>query len=119
MTLIECIPNFSTTKESTLKALVNSIEQFNGVKILDLHKDIDHNRSVITLAGEPDGLIEAMLAAAAVAKRAIDLAHHEGVHPRIGALDVCPFVPLAGTPMALAVETAERFAEHVASGIIV
>ncbi len=93
MTLIECIPNFSTINESTLKALVNSIEQFNGVKILDLHKDIDHNRSVITFIGN-ENIFDAAFEVVKTASKLIDISKHKGKHPRIGATDVLPFVVL-------------------------
>ena len=93
MTLIECIPNFSTTKESTLKALVNSIKQFNNVKVLDLHKDIDHNRSVITFMGN-ENVFKAAFEVVKTASELIDINNHKGKHPRIGATDVLPFVAL-------------------------
>ena len=93
MTLIECIPNFSTINESTLKALVNSIEQFNGVKILDLHKDIDHNRWVITFIGN-ENIFDAAFEVVKTASKLIDISKHKGKHPRIGATDVLPFVVL-------------------------
>ncbi len=93
MTLIECIPNFSTINESTLKALVNSIKQFNNVKVLDLHKDIDHNRSVITFIGN-ENIFKAAYEAIKTASKLIDISKHQGKHPRIGSTDVLPFVAL-------------------------
>jgi glutamate formiminotransferase len=83
------------------------------VRLLDVSSDPDHNRSVLTLAGEPADLIGGLLALYEAALAAIDLRRHEGVHPRIGAVDVVPFVPLGDAPMALAAATARRLAAEV------
>jgi glutamate formiminotransferase len=79
------------------------------VRLLDVHADVDHHRSVFTYLGPPDAVERATLALARVAVERIDLRRHAGVHPRVGALDVVPFVPLRGTPMKEAVASARRF----------
>jgi glutamate formiminotransferase len=85
-----------------------------GVRLLDVSSDPDHNRSVLTLAGEPEGLHQGLLALYEAALAEIDLTRHQGVHPRVGAVDVVPFVPLGDTPMAAAVAAAGRLAPEVA-----
>lgn len=85
-----------------------------GVRLLDVSSDPDHNRTVLTLAGESQGLHESLLALYAAALSEIDLTRHQGVHPRVGAVDVVPFVPLGDTPMEVAVAAAERLASEVA-----
>jgi glutamate formiminotransferase len=84
------------------------------VRLLDVSSDPDHNRSVLTLAGEAAGLHAGLLALYEAALGEIDLTRHQGVHPRVGAVDVVPFVPLGGTPMAAAAAVAERLAGEVA-----
>jgi glutamate formiminotransferase len=85
-----------------------------GARLLDVSSDPDHNRTVLTLAGDPEGLHLALLALYEAALAGIDLGAHQGVHPRLGAVDVVPFVPLGDTPMAVAVAAARRLAEEVA-----
>jgi glutamate formiminotransferase len=94
MALIECVPNFSEGCDAArLDAIVAAIER-PGVYVLDRSMDGDHNRSVVTLVGEPEHLLEGMLAGIGKAAELIDLNRHRGVHPRIGATDVVPFVPI-------------------------
>ncbi|MGH9944355.1 MAG: glutamate formimidoyltransferase, partial [Pyrinomonadaceae bacterium] len=98
--LVECVPNFSEGRNAdTIKRLVEAIESVASALVLDTHADADHNRSVVTFAAEPNAAVEAALRAARVAVEAIDLRRHEGQHPRVGALDVLPFVPLRGTSL--------------------
>lgn len=85
-----------------------------GVRILDLSSDVDHNRSVLTLAGEPEALHHGMLALYAAAVAELDLRRHQGVHPRVGVVDVAPFVALGETPPAVAAAAAGRLAAEVA-----
>ena len=113
MTLIECIPNFSTTNESTLEALINTIKKFSNLKFLDLHRDTDHNRSVITFIGNKD----VFLAAFEIIKTAselIDMSKHKGEHPRIGATDVFPFVPLKNIEEKEIIEETRKLAKKIA-----
>jgi glutamate formiminotransferase / 5-formyltetrahydrofolate cyclo-ligase len=94
--------------------LLAAVSGSPGVRLLDASSDPDHNRSVLTLAGDPDALHDALLALYEVALAEIDLTRHEGVHPRGGAVDVTPFVPLGSTPMAVAVAAAERLGAELA-----
>jgi len=94
--LIECVPNFSEgTDAACMEAIVASM-RVDGVHLLDWSMDADHNRSVVTVAGEPAAVVEAAVNAAGKAAETIDLTRQEGVHPRIGAADVIPFVPVKG-----------------------
>jgi glutamate formiminotransferase len=111
--LIECVPNFSEGRSlAVIDAIAGAIGDTAGVAILGRTMDADHNRSVITFAGEPAGVAEAAVRAVAEAVSRIDLNTHRGVHPRIGAADVVPFVPLEGMTLeecaAVAVTVAER-----------
>ena len=111
---IECVPNFSEGRRpDVLAALGGAISSAQGVYLLDRTADVDHNRSVFTFAGEPGPVGEALLAAARVAVERIDLRDHTGVHPRIGALDVAPFVPLEGTSWAATIGAAQAFGERL------
>lgn len=93
--LVECVPNFSEGRDSDVVfEIANAIHSVPGATVLNLGMDADHNRAVITFAAPPQAAVEAALAAARVAVAKIDLTRHQGVHPRIGALDVLPFVPL-------------------------
>ena len=91
---LESVPNFSEGRDrETIDAIAHALSR--GVRLLDVHGDSDHNRSVFTLVGQDEPLVEALLAAIAVARERIDLRRHHGAHPRIGAADVVPLVPLA------------------------
>jgi glutamate formiminotransferase len=111
--LIECVPNFS---EGRIPARIDALEQafaVPGALILHRTSDADHNRSVITVAGPAKALLEGAVRAAAKAAELIDLNHHRGVHPRLGALDVLPFVPLEGASMAECVDLAREAARRI------
>ena len=112
---LECVPNFSDGRDARLAAeLQATIRAVAGVRLLDWHADPDHNRSVATFAGEPGAVERAAFEAIALAARRIDLAAHAGVHPRIGATDVCPFVALEPGEKALAVASAHALGRRVA-----
>lgn len=116
--LVECVPNFSEgRKAETIERLVEEIESVDGAVVLDTHMDPDHNRSVITFVAGPEQIVEAAVRAVALAAELIDLRHHTGQHPRVGATDVLPFVPVRGVTMedcvALAHETGERIASEI------
>ncbi len=112
---LECVPNVSEGRRLDVVArLAEAVTSVAGVRLLDVSSDPDHNRSVLTLAGEPDPLHQALLALYEAALAGIDLNHHRGVHPRVGAVDVVPFVPLGDTPMEVAVAAARRLAPEVA-----
>jgi len=98
--LVECVPNFSEgRKVETIERIARSIESVAGATVLGRHLDVDHNRSVITFVAAPEVIIDAALRAVATAAELIDLRSHAGVHPRIGATDVLPFVPVSGVTM--------------------
>ena len=112
--LVECVPNFSEGRDvGVIAALCEAVRGTAGALLLDETADADHNRSVLTFVGEAEAVLEAALRAAAVAVERIDLREHAGVHPRIGALDVLPFVPLEGTEMEACAELALRAAERL------
>jgi glutamate formiminotransferase len=114
--LVECVPNFSEGRRvEVVDAIAAAVAAVPRVQLLDRTSDADHNRSVLTLAGEPDAVAEAMEDAVAVAVRLIDLRHHEGQHPRIGAVDVVPFVPLGDSTMDECVALARRFGARIAA----
>ncbi len=105
--VIECVPNFSEGRDKhCIDALESAIASVNGSFVLHRTSDPDHNRSVITFAGTPQAVIESALRAAAVAVERINLNHQSGVHPRLGAMDVLPFVPLQGATLRQCVELA-------------
>lgn len=112
--LVECVPNFSEGRdEGKVRAISQAIASVPGSVVLDLEMDSDHHRSVITFVAPPDVAVEAALAGAAKAVELIDLRQHRGAHPRIGALDVLPFVPLSGITLEECVRLAERAAAEL------
>ena len=114
--LVECVPNFSEGRRpEVVDAIRQVIAEIKGVYVLDHHSDEDHNRSVITFVGSPDGVEEAAFQGIKIASTLIDLNEHEGEHPRIGATDVVPFVPISGVSMQDCVEMAKRLGERVGS----
>ena len=114
--LIECVPNFSDARRpEVIEAIQAAIAAVEGVHVLDRHMDVDHNRTVITFVGSPSGVEEAAFRAIAKAAELIDLNEHTGEHPRIGATDVVPFIPISGTTMQECVEIAQRLGQRVAT----
>jgi glutamate formiminotransferase len=114
--LVECVPNFSEGRRlAVVDALADAVRSVAGAHLLDQTSDPDHNRSVLTFAGTPDSVAAAMEAAVAVAVAQIDMERHEGQHPRIGAVDVIPFVPLGETTMEECVALARRFGGRIAA----
>jgi glutamate formiminotransferase/glutamate formiminotransferase/formiminotetrahydrofolate cyclodeaminase len=112
--IVECVPNFSEGRnQTTVRALVHAVESVPGVWLLDQTMDRDHHRSVLSFAGEPDAVVEAAFRAIRVATDLIDLRKHKGVHPRVGATDVVPFVPLRGATMQDCIHLAKRLGQQV------
>ena len=112
--IVECVPNFSEGRnQTTVRALVNAVESVPGVWLLDQTMDRDHHRSVLSFAGEPDAVAEAAFRAIRVATDLIDLRKHKGVHPRVGATDVVPFVPVRGATMQDCIHLAKRLGQRV------
>jgi glutamate formiminotransferase/formiminotetrahydrofolate cyclodeaminase len=118
MKIIECIPNFSDARRpEVVEAIINSVAQVPNVHVLDRHSDMDHNRTVLTFIGDPAGVEEAAYQGIAKAVELIDLNHHQGEHPRLGAADVVPFVPISDVTMQECVEIARRLSKRVADNL--
>jgi glutamate formiminotransferase / formiminotetrahydrofolate cyclodeaminase len=112
--LVECVPNFSEGRDATtIDALRSAVTAVAGVRLLDVQSDTAHNRSVFTLVGNPAAVVEAVFAAMRVATERIDLTKHSGEHPRMGATDVVPFVPVAGCTMQQCAALARQLGERV------
>jgi glutamate formiminotransferase/formiminotetrahydrofolate cyclodeaminase len=115
MSQFECVPNFSEGRDAArLERIVGAGRAVPGLTVLDVERNADHNRAVVSLVGEGDALLEGVFRMIQVATKEIDLTTHRGEHPRMGATDVVPFVPLGGATMAEAVRLAERLGERVA-----
>ena len=112
--IVECVPNFSEGRRANVVDEIVRAMMLQGVKILDREMDANHNRSVVTLAGTPGAIEEAVFRGIATAARLIDLDAHRGQHPRIGATDVVPFVPIRDVAMGGCVAMARRLGERVA-----
>ena len=113
--IIECVPNFSEGRDlKKIDEIVAPFRARQGVKLLDYSNDEDHNRLVVTVVGEPEPLREAVLEAIGVAVRLIDLNTHKGQHPRMGAVDVVPFIPIKNVTMEEAVALSKEVAAEVA-----
>jgi glutamate formiminotransferase / 5-formyltetrahydrofolate cyclo-ligase len=106
--LIECVPNFSEGRDARRVEAIVSAMRVDGVHLLDWSMDADHNRSLVTVAGEPQAVVEAAVRAAGKASELIDLTRQEGLHPRIGAADVIPFVPISGIKLEQCVMLARQ-----------
>ena len=112
--LVECIPNYSEARRPEVVAqIIQALTAVDGIQILDKHSDTDHNRTVVTFIGAPDAVEEAAFQSIAKASLLINLDEHTGEHPRIGATDVVPFVPISDVSMAECVEMARRLARRV------
>lgn len=113
--LIQCVPNFSEGRsDAVIHALVDAVRTADGVRLVDWSADPDHNRLVVTLVGPPEPVLAACRALAALAIEWIDLTAHQGVHPRLGALDVLPLVPLAHITLGECAEWARRLGQEIA-----
>jgi glutamate formiminotransferase len=114
--LVECVPNFSEgTRLDVMDAIQAAASSVHGALVLDRHADAVHNRMVLTIAGPLGPVAEAAFRATARAVELIDMRLHRGVHPRIGAADVVPFVPLGSTPMQACVDLAQRVGRRIAA----
>src|SRR5579871_4145508 len=116
MKLIECVPNFSEGRRpEVIRAIESAVAETPGVTVLDSESDANHNRMVLTFVGAPPAVKSAALAGSAKAIELIDLRKHTGEHPRMGAVDVVPFIPLSSATMEECVLLAREFAEEFAS----
>jgi glutamate formiminotransferase len=112
--IIECVPNFSEGRDlDKIEKIVKSFQGKDGVKLLDYQRDEDHNRLVVTVVGNPDALKTTLFEAFRTAIDIIDMGRHKGQHPRMGAVDVVPFVPIKNVSMAEAVDLSVQIAKHV------
>jgi glutamate formiminotransferase / 5-formyltetrahydrofolate cyclo-ligase len=110
MKILECVPNFSEGQDKKkIDAIASALQKVSGVRLLDICTDCDHNRTVFTFIGSPEAIETGAAVACDKALEVIDMREQQGVHPRIGAVDVVPFIPLKNAVMADAVETARRF----------
>ncbi|MEW6548686.1 MAG: glutamate formimidoyltransferase [Spirochaetota bacterium] len=113
--IVECVPNFSEGRDqAAIQAIGAAVRSVPEVRLLGIDPGADTNRTVYTFAGPPQAVLDAALAAAKAARTLIDMRLHKGAHPRIGALDVCPFIPVSGITMEECSALAERFAEALA-----
>ena len=109
--LLECVPNYSEGRDAAkVEKIVDCFRGKKGVKLLDYSSDADHNRTVVTVIGEPQGLRAAVVESVGVALQIIDMTKHRGQHPRMGAVDVIPFIPIKDAT----VEDADRLAKATA-----
>ncbi|PIR17832.1 MAG: glutamate formimidoyltransferase [Deltaproteobacteria bacterium CG11_big_fil_rev_8_21_14_0_20_49_13] len=114
MKLVECVPNFSEGRDKQkIDAICNEIKKIDGVRLLDVDPGFATNRTVVTFAGDPDSAVEAAFQAIKKAAEIIDMRHHKGEHPRQGATDVCPFIPIAGPTMEECAELARKLGKRV------
>ncbi len=112
--IVECVPNFSEGRDmNIIKQITNEIEKVNGVVLLDVDPGADTNRTVVTFVGDPESVKEAAFQAIKKAAELIDMSKHTGAHPRMGATDVCPFVPVAGITMEEVVKIAHDVGKRV------
>ena len=113
--LIECVPNFSEgRRKKVVERIVEFITLVKGIRVLDYSCDVDHNRSVVTFVGEPEAVKEAAFGAVKVAAKLINMERHRGEHPRIGAADVVPLIPLGDTTMEQCVILARELGAEIA-----
>lgn len=114
MRIVECVPNFSEGRDgAVIDAIADSVRSVSGVKLLNVDPGESTNRTVITFVGEPEPVLEAAFQAASTAYQLIDMTKHSGQHPRLGAVDVVPFIPVAGVSMEDCVDLARRFGDRV------
>ncbi len=112
--IVECVPNFSEGRDMVIVGkITDEIKKIDGVELLDVDPGKDTNRTVVTMAGEPDVVVEAAFQAIKKAGEVIDMSKHSGAHARMGATDVCPFVPVSGITMVECVELAKKLGKRV------
>ncbi|MFA6597122.1 MAG: glutamate formimidoyltransferase [Ignavibacteriaceae bacterium] len=114
MKIIECVPNFSEgANTETFEAIKNALTTIENVKLLSLEPDKDYNRVVVTLVGDEEGIVNGAIAASKAAAKHIDMRHHKGEHPRLGAIDVVPFIPVKNVSTEECVKLAEKYGEQI------
>lgn len=114
MKIIECIPNFSDGRnQKTFYDIAEAVKKVDGVKLLSLEPDADYNRVVVTFAGNENGVLEGAVEASKAAAENIDMRQHKGEHPRLGAIDVVPFVPIKNISNEVCIKISEQYAERI------
>ena len=114
--LVECVPNFSEGRDETvISAITDAMCSVDGVTLLDVDMGADFNRTVVTIVGPPESVLESAICGTRVALNEIDMTGHSGEHARMGAVDVVPFIPISGCTMSDCVELSVRYAESVSS----
>ena len=112
--LVECVPNFSEgRRQGVIDRIVEAMSQASGAQVMDVQSDPDHNRTVVTIVGTPEAAVEAAFQGIAQAQKLIDMDHHRGGHPRMGATDVVPFVPVQGVTMEDCAALARQLGQRV------
>src|SRR5256885_7854979 len=112
--LIECVPNFSEGRDqNVIRQITDAIESVDGVSLLDVDPGASTNRTVVTFVGNPDAAVEAAFRSIKKASELIDMRKHQGAHPRMGATDVCPFIPVSGVTWDEAIECANKLGKRV------
>ena len=112
--LIECVPNFSEGNDfNKIDSIVNKIKSIEGISVLDVDSGKDTNRTVVTFVGAPNAVIDAAYEGIKEASKIIDMSNHKGTHPRIGATDVCPLIPIKDVAIEDCVEYSNELAERV------
>jgi len=114
MKIVECVPNFSEgRRKEVIEEIIAAVRAVDGVKVLDYSSDASHNRTVLTFVGEPMAVKEAAFSLTEKAAELIDMEQHQGEHPRIGAADVIPFIPISGVSMEECVELARELGRDI------
>ena len=114
MKLIECVPNFSEGKDlAKVKAITDAIESVDGITLLDVDPGADTNRTVVTFVGNPDAVSEAAYLGIKMAAEVIDMSKHKGAHPRMGATDVCPFIPISNVSNEECIDLSKEIGQRV------
>ena len=114
MSLVECVPNFSEGKDRTkIDRIVEAIGRVPGVKVMNVDPGPDTNRTVVTIVGSPEGISEAAFQGIKRASELIDMSNHSGAHPRMGATDVCPFIPINGVTIEECIELSKKVGRRV------
>src|SRR5665647_2749610 len=112
--IVECVPNFSEGRDmGIIRQITDAIESVDDVKLLDVDPGKDTNRTVVTFVGSPDAVSESAFLSVKKASELIDMSKHHGAHPRMGATDVCPFIPVSGITMEETVLIARKVAERI------
>lgn len=119
MKIIECVPNFSEGRDKEkIKKIGASLQNISNCRLLNIESGPDHNRTVVTYIGDETGIIEGSIEICKTAAQLIDMRYHKGVHPRIGAIDVFPFIPVRNSSMSECIEISKKFGEVISKGLI-